>query len=67
MQSNKFGLVGLGSLTDLRKSIGTEDGGGVGNDDIRSMMLMVTDFWGVETRGAGPEGLCGFDKTMARG
>ena len=30
-------------------------------------MLMVTDFWGVETRGAGPEGLCGFDKTMARG
>ena len=22
---------------------------------------------GVETRGAGPEGLCGFDKTMARG
>ena len=28
-------------------------------------MLMVTDFWEVETRGAGPEGLCGFDKTGA--
>ena len=30
-------------------------------------MLMVTDFWGVETRDTGPEGLCAFDKTMARG
>ena len=27
---------------------------------------MVTDFWGVETRGTGLEDLCGFDKTMVR-
>ena len=34
VQSNEFGWVGLGSLTDRRKSVGTEDGGGIGDDDI---------------------------------
>ena len=34
MQSNKFDLVGLVSLTDRRESVGTEDGGGIGDDDI---------------------------------
>ena len=34
LQSNEFGWVGLDSLTDRRKSVGTEDGGGIGDDDI---------------------------------
>ena len=34
VQSNEFGWVGLDSLTDRRKSVGTEDGGGIGDDDI---------------------------------
>ena len=34
MQSEKFGWVGLDSLTDRRESVGTEDGGGIGDDDI---------------------------------
>ena len=34
IQLNEFGWVGLGSLTDRRKSVDTEDGGGIGNDDL---------------------------------
>ena len=34
MQPDYFGWVGLDSLTDRRKSVGTEDGGGVGDNDI---------------------------------
>ena len=34
MQSDKFGWVGLDSLTDRRESVDTEDGGGIGDDDI---------------------------------
>ena len=34
IQSNEFGWVGLDSLTDRRESVGTEDGGGIGDDDI---------------------------------
>ena len=34
VQSDKFGWVGLGSLTDRRKSVGTEDGGGNSDNDI---------------------------------
>ena len=34
LQSNKLGWVRLESLTDRRKSVGTEDGGGIGDDDI---------------------------------
>ena len=34
MQSVKFGLVGLDSLTDRRESVDTEDGVGIGDDDI---------------------------------
>ena len=34
LQSDKFGWVGLGSLMDRRESVGTEDGGGIGDDDI---------------------------------
>ena len=34
VQSDKFGWVGLDSLTDRRKSVGTEDGGGIGDYDI---------------------------------
>ena len=45
VQSDMFGWFGLDSLTDRRKSVGTEDDGGIGDDDIRSVMLMVTDFW----------------------
>ena len=52
IQSNEFGWVGLGSLTDRRESVGTEDGGGIGDDDTGrdadgDLLL------GVETRGAG--------------
>ena len=35
VQSNKFGLVGLVSLTDRRESVGTEDGGEMGEDDAQ--------------------------------
>ena len=66
LQLDNFGWVGLDSLTDRRESVGTEDGGGIGDDntgrDADGDRLL-----GVETRGAGLEGLCGFDKTMARG
>ena len=34
MQSDKFGWVGLDSLMDRRKSVGIEDDGGIGDDDI---------------------------------
>ena len=34
VQSNEIGWVGLDSLTDRRKSVGTEDGGEIGDDDI---------------------------------
>ena len=34
LQSNMFGWVGLDSLTDRRKSVGTEDDGGISDDDI---------------------------------
>ena len=34
MQSDKFGWVGLDSLTDRCKSVGIEDRGGIGDDDI---------------------------------
>ena len=34
LQSNEFGWVGLDSLTDRRKSVGTEGGGGISDDDI---------------------------------
>ena len=34
IQSNEFGWVGLGSLTDRRESVGTEDGGEIGDSDI---------------------------------
>ena len=34
IQSNEFGWVGLDSLTVRRKSIGTENGGGIGDNDI---------------------------------
>ena len=34
IQSNEFGWVRLGSLTEQRKSVGTEDGGEIGNDDV---------------------------------
>lgn len=34
MQSDKFGWVGLDSLTDQRKSVGIEDGGDFSDDDI---------------------------------
>ena len=34
LQSDKFGWVGLDSLTDRRESVGTEDGGGIGEDDV---------------------------------
>ena len=34
VQSNEFGWVGLGSLTNRGKSVGTDDGGGIGDDDI---------------------------------
>ena len=34
VQPEKFGWVGLDSLTDRRESVGTEDGGGIGDDDI---------------------------------
>ena len=34
LQSDKFGWGGLGSLTDRRKSVDTEDGGGIGDDDV---------------------------------
>ena len=34
IQSNEFGRVGLDSLTDRRESVGTEDSGGIGDDDI---------------------------------
>ena len=34
LQSDNFAWVGLDSLTDRRKSVGTEDGGGIGDDDI---------------------------------
>ena len=34
MQLEKFGWVGLDSLTDRRESVGTEDVGGIDDDDI---------------------------------
>ena len=34
LQSKNFGWVGLDSLTDRHKSVGTEDGGGIDDDDI---------------------------------
>ena len=34
LQSNEFGWVGLGSLTDRCKSVGAVDGGRIGDDDI---------------------------------
>ena len=34
MQSEKFGWVGLDSLTDRRESVGTEDGDGIGENDV---------------------------------
>ena len=34
IQLNEFGWIGLGSLTDRRKSVGTENGGGIGDRDI---------------------------------
>ena len=34
LQSDKFGWVGLDGLTNRRKSVGTENGGGIGDDDI---------------------------------
>ena len=34
MQPDMFGMVGLVSLTDRRESVGTEDGGGISDDDI---------------------------------
>ena len=34
MQSGKFGWVRLVSLMDRRKSVGTEDGGEIGEDDV---------------------------------
>ena len=65
-QSNEFGWVGLGSLTDQRKSVGTEDGGGsatttLERDADADRLLGRGNAWRM------PEGLCGFDKTMARG
>ena len=32
---DEFGWVGLGSLTDRRKSVGTEDGGEIGDDTLQ--------------------------------
>ena len=66
LQSNEFGWVELGSLTDRRESVDTEDGGEIGDDDIER----ATD--GDRLLGRGntwrrPEGLCGFDKAMVRG
>ena len=66
VQPEKFGWVGLDSLTDRRESVGTEDGGGIGDDDT-GRDADGDRLLGVETRGAGPEGLCGFNKTMAQG
>ena len=34
IQSDKFGWVRLDSLTDRRKSVGTEDRGEIGDDDV---------------------------------
>ena len=34
LQSNKFRWVGLDGLTDRRRSVGTEDGDGIGDDNI---------------------------------
>ena len=34
MQLEKFGWVGLDSLTDRRESVGTEDGDGIGDSVI---------------------------------
>ena len=34
IQSNEFGWVALDCLADRRKSVGTENGGGIGDDDI---------------------------------
>ena len=56
IQSNEFGWVGLDSLTDRRESVGTEDGEAYGD-----RLLGRGNTW------RRPEGLCGFDKTMARG
>ena len=56
MQPDKFGWVGLDSLTDRRKSVGTEDGGGIGDDDT-GRDADGDRLLGVETRGAGPRGL----------
>ena len=36
LQSDKFGLVELDSLTNRRKSVGTEDDDGISDDDIGS-------------------------------
>ena len=35
LQLGKFGWVRLVSLMDRRISVGTEDGGGIGEDDVR--------------------------------
>ena len=34
LQSDNFGQVRLESLMDRRKSVGIEDGGGIGEDDV---------------------------------
>ena len=34
VQPKKFSWVGLDSLTDRRKSVGTEDGGEIGDNDV---------------------------------
>ena len=34
VQSNEIGWVGLDSLMGSTMSVGTEDGGGIGDDDI---------------------------------
>ena len=57
--------VGLDSLTDRRKSVGTEEG--VGSATTTQERDADGDrLLGVETRGAHARGLCGFNKTMAR-
>ena len=52
LQSGYFGWVGLDCLTDRRKSVGTEDGGGIGDNDIGAY-ADGDRLLGVKTRGAG--------------
>ena len=52
VQSNEIGWVRLDSLTDRCKSVGTEDGGGIGDNDIGAY-ADGDRLLGVKTRGAG--------------